>query len=100
MAYTPLTETQITEQLAQVPGWERNGGKITRVFKFDKYLDGTAFACAIGTIAEGINHHPDLMIGYKRVEVSFATHDANHSLTEKDFDAARAMNALGYPKTS
>ena len=29
---TPLTEAEITEQLQQIPGWERDGDQITRTF--------------------------------------------------------------------
>jgi 4a-hydroxytetrahydrobiopterin dehydratase len=98
MAYTPLTDAEITDGLSKLKGWERDGDKITKSFKFDKYLEGTAFASAIGVICEAQDHHPDLVIGYKKVQVSFSTHDAGNRLSEKDFNAAAAIDALGYPK--
>ncbi|MDK3158916.1 4a-hydroxytetrahydrobiopterin dehydratase [Kamptonema cortianum] len=98
MASTPLTESEISERLAALSGWEREGGMISRTFRFDTYLAGVAFAAAVGTVCEGRNHHPDLLIGYKKVTVSFTTHDAGSQLTAKDFDAAAAIAALGYPK--
>jgi 4a-hydroxytetrahydrobiopterin dehydratase len=98
MAYTPLTDAEIIERLTKLTGWERSGNKITKTFKFDKYLEGTAFASAIGVICEGQDHHPDLVIGYKKVQVSFSTHDIGDRLSEKDFITAAAIEALGFPK--
>jgi 4a-hydroxytetrahydrobiopterin dehydratase len=98
MASTALTDAQITEALAQLDGWERDGDQLTRTFKFDNYLAGTSFASAVGVIAEGFDHHPDLFIGYKKVMVSFTTHDAGSKITQKDVDIAKAINALGYPR--
>ncbi len=95
---TPLTDAEIAERLAGLPGWTRDGDTLTKTYKLDKYLSGLAFACAVGTIAEGLNHHPDLHIGWKTVTVRFTTHSAGHKITHKDVEAAAAIEALGYPK--
>ena len=92
-----LSEHDIAARLITLPGWTRAGMVITRTFQFDHYLAGIAFAAAVGTVCEGVGHHPDIFIGWRRVVVSFTTHDANNSLTEKDFIAAQAVNRLGYP---
>ena len=99
MAPTPLTESEISTWLGKLPGWERDGGMIKKTYHFDHYLAGVAFAAAAGTVCEGQGHHPDLFIGYKRVEVGFTTHDAGHQITEKDVKAAAAIEALGYPRS-
>ena len=72
---------------------------ITKTFKLDSYMAGLAFATAIGTISEGQNHHPDMEIGWRKVKVSFTTHDAGSKITEKDIAVAKAIDALGYPKS-
>ncbi len=94
----PLSEAEITKGLAKLDGWERDGDILVKSFKFDSYLAGIAFASTVGVIAEGMNHHPDLSIGWRRVDVSFTTHDAGNKLSAKDFAAAAAINAVGYPK--
>lgn len=99
MATTPLTDAEITEKLELLDGWEREGDMITKTFKLDSYMAGLALATAIGTIAEGFDHHPDLYIGYKTVKVSFTTHDAGHKISQKDIDAAAAIDALPYPRS-
>jgi len=99
MPTTPLTEAEIAERLAKLPGWTHEGDQITRTFKLPSYAAGLAFACAVGTIADGFNHHPDMLITWRKVRVSFTTHDAGHKLSYKDFDAAEAIQALKYPQS-
>ncbi|MBI5671142.1 MAG: 4a-hydroxytetrahydrobiopterin dehydratase [Chloroflexi bacterium] len=96
MARTPLTDSEITERLAQLPGWQRSGDTITKTYKLNSYLAGLAFASAVGTIAEGMNHHPDIHIGWKKVTVSYSTHDAGNKITDADFNAAAAIEALPF----
>ncbi len=92
-----LSDAQINDGLAKLNGWARVGDELTKEFRFDNYLAGLAFATSVGVIAEGLDHHPDLRIGWRRVNVSFTTHDAGNKLTAKDFAAAAAIDALNYP---
>lgn len=98
MATTPLNEAEIIERMSVLNGWEREGDLLVKTFKLDSYMAGLAFAAAVGTVAEGLNHHPDLYIGWRKVRVSFTTHDAGNKLSHKDFDAAQAIDALAYPR--
>lgn len=92
----PLADADITEQLGVLAGWERDGDKIKKLFKFDSYLAGIAFASAVGVIAEGLDHHPDILIGWRKVTVSFNTHSAGNKITSNDMEAAAAIEALPY----
>ena len=98
MATPPLNEAAIVERLTELNGWQRDDNKITKTWQFDSYLAGLAFAVAVGTVCEGRDHHPDLFIGWRKVRVSFTTHDAGNKLSYKDFDAADAIERLGYPR--
>ena len=98
MTTTALNDAAISEGLAMLDGWERDGDRIRKTFKLDSYLAGLALATAIGTVCEGMNHHPDMVIGWRRVEVSFTTHDAGSKISQKDLDAAKKVDALGYPR--
>lgn len=93
-----LTDNEITARLSRLPGWVRDGDTITKTFHLDAYLAGLALACAVGTIGEGLEHHPDLYIGWRTVRVSFTTHDVGSALSHLDFDAADAIEALPYPR--
>jgi len=98
MPTAALSEAQVTKRLSKLSGWAREGGTISKTFKLESYMAGLAFASAIGTVCEARNHHPDMFIGWRKVTVSFTTHDAGSQLTASDFDAAEAVDALGYPK--
>lgn len=95
---TALSQDEIKSALNKLPNWEHKDKMLTKTFAFDSYLSGLAFASAVGTIAEGAGHHPDMIVTYKKVTVSFTTHDAGSVVTQKDVDAASAIEALGYPK--
>ncbi len=91
-----LSDADVTKQLSVLPGWERDGDKIKKLFKLDSYLAGLAFASAVGVIAEGLDHHPDILIAWRKVTVSFSTHSADNKITSKDTEAAAAIEALPY----
>lgn len=93
-----LNDSEIAARLEALPGWARAGDLIEKTYRMDTYLAGLAFAAAIGTLAEAQDHHPELVIGWKRVTVRFSTHDAGDKVTEKDLRAAAAIEALGYPR--
>ena len=93
-----LSDAEINASLAKLNGWARDGDALVKEFAFDNYLAGLAFASAVGVVAEGLDHHPDMTIGWRRVTVSFTTHDAGNQLSAKDVAAAAAVDALGYPK--
>ena len=95
----PLSEAEILQRLANLDGWVRDGDHISKLFKVDTYLAGLALATAIGTMCEGLDHHPEMTIGWRKVNVSFTTHDAGNKLSHKDFDAAEKIDGLGYPQS-
>jgi 4a-hydroxytetrahydrobiopterin dehydratase len=98
MTRTPLTQEQIAERLAGLNGWSAQDNILSKTFAMETYLTGAAFAAAVGTVCEALDHHPDIHIGWRRVTVSFTTHDAGNVLTEFDFAAAKAVDGLRYPK--
>lgn len=98
MATTALNDSEIEAALHDINGWEREGDALVRTYKFDSYLAGVAFASAAGVVCEGLDHHPDMLIGWKKVTLRFTTHDAGHKISDKDIEAAKAVDALGYPK--
>ena len=94
MATPPLTDAEISARLARLDNWQREGDTITRTFELTSYAAGLAFASAVGIIADAFDHHPDILITWRKVRVSFTTHDAGGKLSYKDFDVAEAVNAL------
>jgi len=65
-------------------------GHLIKVLRFGDYLKGIEFAGRCGKIAEGMNHHPDLLIQWRKVTVSISTHSAG-GLTALDFEFANKI---------
>lgn len=90
---TRLEKNEIANSLGEIPGWAVLGKGIAKVFTFDRYLDGVEFAKRCGELAEEMNHHPDLLIRWKKVRVSITTHSAG-GLTGLDFAYAKKVEGL------
>lgn len=89
-----MNETEIKQCLEDLRGWEVDGVVLRKRFEFESYLDGVAFAGECGELAEGMNHHPDLLIQWRKVTVSITTHSAG-GLTGLDFEYAGRVEELG-----
>jgi len=85
-----LSESEIAERLASVPGWKIADGQLTKTFKFDDYLAGADFARSAAEIAESMNHHPDILILWRKVTLSISTHSAG-GITQLDFNFAKSI---------
>ena len=66
---------------------------LEREFRFRNFADALAFTNRIGAIAERLNHHPDISLGWGRVRVTTWTHDAG-GITALDFKLAGAIDAI------
>ena len=81
----PLREA--TQLLRVLKGWTQTAGSIEREFPFKSYLDGLNFAYSVGKIAEEQNHHPDILIRWRKVKLTLSTHSIK-GLSENDFIVA------------
>jgi 4a-hydroxytetrahydrobiopterin dehydratase len=89
----PLTQTDIDRWLEGHPGWQRAGVGIARQYKVADFATSLALAVRVGCMAEKMDHHPDVEIGWGRLRVIWSTHDAG-GLTQLDLDAAVSTDAI------
>ena len=92
----PMTDEAIAKALKRLHGWSHEGDVIQKTYQFSSYFAGLAFATTVGTVAEGFDHHPDILIKWRKVTVSFSTHDAGNKVTATDIKVAEAIEALPY----
>jgi 4a-hydroxytetrahydrobiopterin dehydratase len=92
-AMAKIGAEEAQKRIGELPGWRLNGDTITRQFTFAGFPEAIAFVVRLGFAAESVDHHPDLLINYKRVTVSFSTHSEG-GLTQKDFDGARSATEI------
>jgi 4a-hydroxytetrahydrobiopterin dehydratase len=87
------TSEEARNLVQNLPGWELDGETLRRRFTFQGFTDAVAFVVRVAFDAEAADHHPDILIQFKRVTLTFTTHSAG-GLTTRDFDGARATSAL------
>jgi len=85
-----LTDSEISERLRSLEGWEVRDSRLVRSFKFKDFMSAVRFVDEIAPLAEAEGHHPDLQVGWGKVVVELTSHDAG-GLTEKDFEVAARL---------
>jgi len=88
-----LTSSEIDERMKSVNGWTRDGDAIRKQFTFADFLQAIAFVNRLAPEAEKADHHPDILINYKRVTLTYSTH-SDGGLTEIDFAGAATADRL------
>jgi 4a-hydroxytetrahydrobiopterin dehydratase len=61
-----------------------------KTFTFPRFADGIAFVNRVASIADDMDHHPDIDIRYTKVTLTLSTHDAG-GVTKTDFSLAERI---------
>ena len=89
-----LSDAEIAQKLAALPGWQRAGDAITKEFTLRGFTEATQFIAKLAAPANAMDHHPDVQLyRYKRVKIILTTHSAG-GITQNDFDLAAKIDAL------
>ncbi len=88
-----LTQAEIEEAVAKLPGWSVENGKLHREFRFGDFVHAFGFMATAAMEIEKRGHHPEWTNVYDRVTVDLTTHDAG-GITAKDVDLAELLNAV------
>ncbi|MGC5035966.1 4a-hydroxytetrahydrobiopterin dehydratase [Streptomyces sp. DT190] len=94
MPVEPLSQQEIEDRLAELPGWSLDGDRLTRSYRLGSHFAATAMVVHIAQVQEELDHHSDLTLGYHSVSLSVHTHSAGGAVTEKDFELARKVEDL------
>jgi len=91
----PLNSEEIEQYKKQVLNhWKVIDGKyLKKEYPFENFKLGMAFAQNIALLADKEDHHPDVCIQYKSVEVKLSTHNIG-GLSENDFIMAAKIDEL------
>ena len=85
-----LAAEEITKSLKELPGWQLADNTIKKQYTLPSFMDGIRFVDRVAQLAEMADHHPDILINYKRVTMTLSTHSEG-GITQKDFDLAKEM---------
>lgn len=94
MPVEPMSQKEIEDRLAELPGWSLDGDRIARSYRLGSHFAATALVVHIARTQEELDHHSDLTLGYNTVSLTITTHSAGGAVTEKDFELARRVEAL------
>lgn len=94
MPVEPLSQKEVEERLAELPGWSLDGDRITRSYRLGSHFAAAAMVVHIAQVQEELGHHSDLTLGYNSVALSVNTHSAGGAITGLDFELARRVEEL------
>lgn len=94
-AETPLIGRQEAIELmaALSPEWQLGETSIERRFELRTFNAAFGLATRVALLAEAQGHHPDLAIGYGRLDIRLSTH-AIGGLSRNDFIMAAKIDRL------
>ena len=94
MARERLSPEEIDTRLAALhSGWSGDSSALTRSIEFADFLTAVDFVNRLAPRAEELDHHPDLALRWRWVDVSLSTHSAG-GVTELDFQLAHVVDEV------
>ena len=96
---TALTEQELEKKIKEMaPEWktgknEKDVSFIQRVYHASKFMEGIDFVHKVAKAAEENNHHPHIIINYKRISIRYWTHTAS-GVTLADVQMAQKIAPL------
>ena len=88
-----LSPAEAEKRVKSLNGWTLDGEAIKKQYTFKDFPDAIAFVNRLAPEAEKADHHPDILINYKRVTLTYSTHSEG-GLTHKDFAGAASADRL------
>jgi 4a-hydroxytetrahydrobiopterin dehydratase len=82
-----LSPEEVDRQLKTLHDWTLEGRAIRKQYTFSGFPAAVAFVNRLVPEAEAADHHPDIVINYRKVTLVYSTHSEG-GLTQKDFDGA------------
>lgn len=66
---------------------------LEKEWRFPDFAKALAFVNRAGAVAEHLNHHPDILLGWGRARITTWSHDVN-GITARDWKLAEAIERL------
>ena len=88
-----LNKEQIEKNLQGSNNWFISEKVIKKKLKFNSYMDSIKFINEVAVKAEELNHHPDMIVGWCEIEISFMSHDKG-GITFDCIDMAKFVESI------
>jgi 4a-hydroxytetrahydrobiopterin dehydratase len=88
-----LSRSEAEQRVKGLDGWTLEGEALRKQYTFADFPAAVEFVNRLVPEAEAADHHPDILINYKRVTLTYSTHSEG-GLTVKDFAGAATADRL------
>jgi 4a-hydroxytetrahydrobiopterin dehydratase len=88
-----LSRSEAEQRVKGLDGWTLEGDALRKQYTFADFPAAVEFVNRLVPEAEAADHHPDILINYKRVTLTYSTHSEG-GLTVKDFAGAATADRL------
>ncbi len=79
--------------VSRFPRWSSQADGLVADFTFPTYLSGIDFVRQVAEIAESMNHHPDIHIGWRKVRLTIMTH-SKKAVTALDGEFVKRVEGM------
>ena len=88
-----FSRAEAEQRMKTLDGWTLEGDAVRKQYMFATFPDAIAFVNRLAPKTEAADHHPDILINYKRVTLTYSTHSEG-GLTENNFAGAAMADRL------
>ncbi len=97
-----ISKDEIENFLQNSNDWAYLENSIKKDYQFGSYMDSIEFINRLAKQAELNNHHPDMIVGWCKIKVSFTSHEKG-GLTNQCLEMAKLADSkykeLKFPNT-
>lgn len=79
-----IPDAEIVSRLHDHAGWAYTDGMLVKRFELPSFMEVVGLVNDVAAAAEAADHHPDMLINYRRITFTLVTHEAG-GVTERDF---------------
>ncbi|GAA1801926.1 4a-hydroxytetrahydrobiopterin dehydratase [Agromyces neolithicus] len=87
-----LTPAETADELAGTV-FVHTGGRLDGAYRTDDFASAVELLDEVAAVADAMNHHPDVQLGWGRIAFELSSHDVG-GVTSRDVDLARRIDAL------
>ena len=87
-----LSDEQLEQFLIELAEWRIKDKKLFRVLRFKDFNKAIEFMNQVAITAETMDHHPEWLNVYNKVEIYLVTHSEG-GITQLDIDLAREIDS-------
>ncbi|MEU5671161.1 4a-hydroxytetrahydrobiopterin dehydratase [Micromonospora sp. NPDC047762] len=88
-----LTADAVREELSRLPDWSGDSTGIGRTVQLGSFPAAIAVVDRVATVAEELDHHPDIDIRWRTLTFRCVTHSAG-GVTHRDIGLARRIDDI------